>query len=164
MKQQRRLLRNIWIYTEKGQSQPCQDLLAQQEPKLAQALLNECNSDGWTPLHVASNEGHVDMIDIFARFGANVDCKAKNLRTPLHVACTRGNAQVLTALLNQNADYDAKDCDGNTPCHMVSQYGHTTCLRVLLEKHPKLVIKNKDGVSPMDVAYNKEILSVSCQL
>ena len=44
---------------------------------------------------------------------------------------------------------------------MVSQYGHTKCLRILLEKHPKLVTKNKDGVSPMDVAYNKEILSVS---
>ena len=43
---------------------------------------------------------------------------------------------------------------------MVSQYGHTQCLRVLLEKHPKLVTKNKDGVSPMDVAYNKEILAV----
>ena len=71
-------------------------------------------------MHVASNEGHVDMIDIFARFGAFLDCKAKNLRTPLHVACIRGNSQVLQALLKQGADYDASDYDGNTPCHMVS--------------------------------------------
>lgn len=95
-------------------------MLIKQDPKLAQALLNECNSDGWTPLHVASNEGHVEMIDIFAQFGACLDCTAKNLRTPLHVACIRGNAQVLQALLKQGADYDAKDCDGNTPCHMIS--------------------------------------------
>lgn len=101
------------------------------------------------------------MIEIFAQFGAHLDCKAKNLRTPLHVACIRGNAPVLQALLNQGADFDAKDCDGNTPCHMISQYGHTQCLEVLLEKHPKLVTRNKDGVSPMDVAYNKEILAVS---
>lgn len=160
-KQQRRLLRNIWIYTEKGNYQNCYELLIKQDPKLAQALLNECNSDGWTPLHVASNEGHVEMIEIFSQFGAHLDCRAKNLRTPLHVACIRGNAAVLQALLSQGADYDAKDCDGNTPCHMISQYGHTQCLTVLLEKHPKLVIRNKDGVSPMDVAYNKEILAVS---
>ena len=101
------------------------------------------------------------MIEIFAQFGAHLDCRAKNLRTPLHVACIRGNAAVLSALLAQGADYDAKHCDGNTPCHMISQYGHTQCLTVLLEKHPKLVIRNKDGVSPMDVAYNKEILAVS---
>ena len=44
---------------------------------------------------------------------------------------------------------------------MISQYGHTQCLEILLEKHPKLVTRNKDAVSPMDVAYNKEILSVS---
>ena len=44
---------------------------------------------------------------------------------------------------------------------MISQYGHTQCLEILLEKHPKLVTRNKDGVSPMDVAYNKEILAVS---
>jgi len=86
------LLRNIWIYTERGQYEACQEVLAKQDPKLAQALLNECNSDGWTPLHVASNEGHVVMINIFARFGAFLDCKAKNLRTPIHVACIRGNA------------------------------------------------------------------------
>jgi len=47
---------------------------------------------------------------------------------------------------------------------MISQYGHTQCLTVLLEKHPKLVTRNKDGVSPMDVAYNKEILAVSANL
>ena len=82
------------------------------------------------------------MIEIFAQFGAHLDCKAKNLRTPLHVACIRGNAPVLQALLNQGADFDAKDCDGNTPCHMISQYGHTQCLEVLLEKHPKLVTYN----------------------
>lgn len=34
-KQQRRLLRNIWIYTEKGNYQHCYDLLLKQEPKLA---------------------------------------------------------------------------------------------------------------------------------
>ena len=51
-------------------------------------------------MHVASNEGHVEMIEIFANFGAQLECRAKNLRTPLHVACIRGNAQVLQALLN----------------------------------------------------------------
>lgn len=110
---------------------------------------------------MASNEGHVELIEIFAHFGANLDCQAKNLRTPLHVACIRGNAQVLAALLQQGADYDKRDFEDNTPCHMISQYGHTSCLEVLLEKHPKLMIKNKYGASPMDVAYNKQICQVS---
>ena len=95
---------------------------------MAQALLNECNSDGWTPLHVASNEGHVDLIEIFAQFGSNLDCRAKTMRTPLHVACIRGNYHVINALLQKGADVNAQDSDGNTPCHFCSEYGHTDCL------------------------------------
>ena len=74
---------------------------------MAQALLNECNSDGWTPIHVAANEGHAQMIDVFAQFKANLDCKSKNKRTPLHVACMRGNIKVLGALLKYGVDIDA---------------------------------------------------------
>ena len=136
-----------------------------QDLKLASALLNECNSDGWTPLHVASNEGHVELIDIFHRFGSNVDCRAKTMRTPLHVACIRGNFSVIKALLQKGADVDAQDSDGNTPCHFCSEYGHSDCLELLLHmKHPQLVTKNKDNVSPLDVAVNKEILQVSIRI
>jgi len=34
-KQQRRLLRHIWIFTEKGNYQECLNLLIKQDPKLA---------------------------------------------------------------------------------------------------------------------------------
>lgn len=108
---------------------------------------------------MASNEGHVELIDIFHRYGSYVDCRAKTMRTPLHVACIRGNFSVIKALLHKGADVDAQDSDGNTPCHFCSEYGHSDCLELLLHmKHPQLVTKNKDNVSPLDVAVNKEIL------
>ena len=77
----------------------CYELLNNQDARIARALLNECNSDGWTPLHVASNEGHVEMIQIFHKFNANMNARAKNHRTPLHIACIRGNVGVMNALL-----------------------------------------------------------------
>ena len=76
------------------------------------------------------------MIEIFAKYNAHIDCKAKNQRTPLHVACIRGRAEILKSLLKAGANHDEKDFEGNTPCHMISQYGHTECLQILLEKHP----------------------------
>jgi ankyrin repeat protein len=65
------------------------------------------------------------------------------------------------AVLLVGADINAKDIDGNTPCHFCSEYGHKDCLRYLLLKHPSLFSKNKEGLSPLDVAVNTEILSVS---
>jgi len=138
--------------------------LRQQDRKLAEALLNECNSDGWTPMHVASNEGHVELIEVFAEFGGNLDCRSKNLRTPLHVACIRGNFGVIKALIQKEVDINAQDLDGYTPCHFCSEYGHIDCLRLLLRQHPQLIIKNKDNLSPLDVAVNKEVCQVSCPL
>ncbi len=64
-------------------------------------------------------------------------------------------------MLLVGADINAKDIDGNTPCHFCSEYGHKDCLRYLLLKHPSLFSKNKEGLSPLDVAVNTEILSVS---
>ena len=81
--------------TEKDDFISCMKLLKSQDSRVASALINQCNSDGWTPLHGASNEGHVDLIELFSEFGAILDARSKNFRTPLHVACIRGNLGVI---------------------------------------------------------------------
>ena len=83
-------------------------------------------------MHVAANEGHVELIGIFGEFGGNLDCRSKNLRTPLHVACIRGNFVVIKALIQKEVNINAQDFDGYTPCHFCSEYGHIDCLRLLL--------------------------------
>ena len=94
-------------------------------------------------------------------YGSKIDARSRNFRTPLHIASIRGNLGVVQAVLLVGADINAKDIDGNTPCHFCSEYGHKDCLRYLLLKHPSLFSKNKEGLSPLDVAVNTEILSVS---
>lgn len=147
--------------TEKDDMMTCLKILKKEDPTLSHALINQCNSDGWTPLHVASNEGHVDLIELFVEYGSKIDARSRNFRTPLHIASIRGNLGVVQAVLLVGADINAKDIDGNTPCHFCSEYGHKDCLRYLLLKHPSLFSKNKEGLSPLDVAVNTEILSVS---
>ena len=110
---------------------------------------------------MASNEGHVDLIELFLEFGGTLDARSRNFRTPLHIACIRGNLGVIQTFLIAGADINAKDIDGHTPSHFCSEYGHKDCLRYLLLKHPSLFSKNKENLSPLDVAVNTEILQVS---
>ena len=163
-KRQIELLRQIWMATEKDDLMTCLKILKKETSQLSHALINQCNSDGWTPLHVAANEGHVDLIELFVEYGSKLDARSRNFRTPLHIAAIRGNLGVIQAMLMQGADINAKDLDGNTPCHFCSEYGHKDCLRYLLLKHPSLFSKNKEGLSPLDVAVNTEILQVSSSL
>ena len=62
-------------------------------------IVNCTNSDGFTPLHLAANEGHAPLIEILIKFGAIVDGRTNNFRTPLHIACLRGNLGVIQALI-----------------------------------------------------------------
>lgn len=70
-------------------------MLKNQEPKIAQAMVTQCNSDGWTPLHLAANENFINLIELFIEYGIAIDSRSKNFRTPLHVACLRGNLGVI---------------------------------------------------------------------
>lgn len=42
--------------------------------------------NGFTPLHLASQEGHTDMVSLLLEKDADVNCRAKNGLTPMHLA------------------------------------------------------------------------------
>ena len=56
-------------------------------------------SDGCTALHIASMEGHVDIVRMLLKAGANPNAKADVRITPLHAAVLRGHTQVIEVLL-----------------------------------------------------------------
>ena len=124
-------------------------------------IINCVNSDAFTPLHLASSEGHPHLIEILVQFGAQIDARNNNFRTPLHIACLRGHLTVIKALVTAGADINAKDIDNNTPTHFCSEYGHSFCLKFILTKEPYLFDSNNEGKSPIDVANSSDILQVS---
>ena len=42
--------------------------------------------NGFTALHLASQEGHTDMVLLLLENAAEVNCRAKNGLTPMHLA------------------------------------------------------------------------------
>jgi ankyrin repeat protein len=47
--------------------------------------------DDWTPLHVASAYGHLEIAQMLLEYGANVKDLDKGIRTLLHRASERGH-------------------------------------------------------------------------
>ena len=60
-------------------------------------LMNE------TPLMVASKEGHVDEVQLFLEYGANVAAKANGF-TALYLACQNNHIEVAKVLIENGAD------------------------------------------------------------
>ena len=64
---------------------------------------------GWTPLHEASHNGHVDVVKRLIRAGGDVNEQdEEDGSTPLHDASENGHVEVITALLAAGADKTIK--------------------------------------------------------
>ena len=64
----------------------------------------DVNKTGWTPLHYASSNGHVDVIKLLIENHAYIDAESPNGSTPLMMASMYGNAQSVKLLLDEGAD------------------------------------------------------------
>ncbi|KAI9897952.1 hypothetical protein N3K66_006312 [Trichothecium roseum] len=61
----------------------------------------EAALDSWTPLNLASNAGHADIVDILLKRGANAETASKNGWTPIIRASRRGHIEVVRLLLTK---------------------------------------------------------------
>ncbi|KAI1722541.1 ankyrin repeats (3 copies) domain-containing protein [Ditylenchus destructor] len=111
--------------------------LSKSDIECAQMLLksgaqpNVKQSDGQTPLHIASRSGNVDMIRLMLSEGADPQIKANNGETPLHVAaknCHFGVVELILQNLSQMTDppdvkayVNSLTEDGETSIHYASQ-------------------------------------------
>lgn len=66
----------------------------------------------YTPLHWASQYGHLEVASLLLGNGAGPSEKADYRDTPLHLACLLGHGAVVALLLESGADPFAIDEDG----------------------------------------------------
>ncbi|XP_066946629.1 transient receptor potential cation channel subfamily A member 1 [Macrobrachium rosenbergii] len=114
-------------------------------------ILNECNDEGKTALHIASEEGHTRVVQLLISKGALLH-KDHFGRTPLHLAATGGHSQVIKTLLAVHSHIlDQTDKDGNTPLHMAVRANKPDVVTQLMSLNCKLLPDN-NNCCPIDCA------------
>lgn len=110
-----------------GDHQQVLDLLeAGQDP-------NQTDAEGRTALTEASFQGHIDIVEILVRYGANVDLGGIKLYSPLSASILGSHFHITRFLIEEGPDLRIPDINGMTPLHHAVRHGDHRTLLLLLE-------------------------------
>ncbi|KXZ44157.1 hypothetical protein GPECTOR_72g604 [Gonium pectorale] len=104
---------------------------------------------GWTPYHIAAENGHVEAIAALLQAGANKDAANEDGRTPLHVAAENGHVEAIAALLQAGANKDAAAKRCWTPLHLACLDGDLARVEQLLLQQGAPVDAAGKGLTPL---------------
>ena len=109
------------------------------------------SSSKMSPLHVATLEGHTDVVhELLARGAAVNTVDIGQQRSPLHFACCRvENLAVARLLLQHRASIRSTDVDGRTPLHVAARWGAVETCRLLLSHRAEVDAVDEYGATPL---------------
>ena len=121
--------------------------------------INSTDSSGYTALHYAARNNHVDLVRFLISNGACVNCSTRaGGDTPLHRAVYMGNLEIVQCLVGNGASILLQNNDGQICLHKACQRNHTGIVKFLLTSEPKakLVIDNKSKL-PVDYCTERSV-------
>ncbi|CAL1601327.1 unnamed protein product [Knipowitschia caucasica] len=118
-------------------------------------LVHCSDEDGYSPLHRAAYEGHVDVASALLQAGAKVNARTADCWTPLHSACRWSRVSVASLLLHHGALLNAQTNGGLTPLHLAASNpdsAHTLEL-LLSQRHLNASLRSSSGETASQVAH-----------
>lgn len=122
-----------------GNNDVLSQMLSHMNATDVQKALNRQSSVGWTPLLIACNRGHMELVTTLLGNHARVDVFDNEGRSALHLAAEHGFLQVCDALLTNKAFINSKSRVGRTALHLAAMNGYTHLVKFLVRDHNAVV-------------------------
>jgi len=115
--------------------------------------VNLADTDGATPLIMASQNGHAKVVQMLLAARADVNKgSATGGVTPLIKASNNGHTGIVMQLIMAKAEINAADKVGWTALHYASYKGYTDIVMQLITAKADVNAADKDGVTPLQIA------------
>ena len=112
---------------------------------LREASINQKDSNGYTVLHYAAAQGHLQIVKRLCQQGAELCISNNSKLTPLMVASRRGHLETVQYLLAHGASVSAKDRLGGTALIWAAHSGRLEIVQWLLAEGGATITEKKKG-------------------
>jgi ankyrin repeat protein len=96
------------------------DVVKELHVSYGDCLLCHGDEDGYTALHRASYNGHLDVVEYLISCNANVHARTTDGWEPLHSACRWNKFKVASLLMQNDADINSVTNGYQTPLHLAA--------------------------------------------
>ena len=103
--------------------------------------------------------GHVDLVDLLLRHGADVNARDAAGNTALMGVCFKGHLEIARILIEHGTDVNAQNSMGATALIYAATYGHSEIVKVLLSHGAAISPKDKEGKTALDHIIDTQITS-----
>ena len=115
-------------------------------------------SDGYTALHLATLEGHFEIVKYIVGIVNEKNPATDDGNTPLHEAARKGHLEIYKCIADQVDNKNPANDVGTTPLHEAARKGHLEICKVIILDHgADLNAKDQDRQSALDLASTKQI-------
>jgi ankyrin repeat protein len=119
------------------------------------------NQGGKTPIHIAVENDHDDIVEFLISNGANVNARDGEESTPLMSA---SNVKIIWHLIENRAQVNATNKDGETPLHLASYLGKNPVVNMLIRNGANVNATDNRGNTPLHLAVYANIRVVKSLL
>ena len=107
-------------------------ILAKSSIEKDKTIVNSVDSNQYTPIMYACEEGHDNIVSLLIDNGADIEAKGIYETRPLHRACANGRTSICSTLMQAGADIEAPDEDGERPIHYAVSRNNIETVNLLI--------------------------------
>ena len=109
-----------------------------------------------TPLHLASERGHINVARSLLERGVDVNAQDNGRSTALHLASKQGKLNIARLLLERGVDVNALNKNRSTALHLASEKSELEVVCLLLEHGADIEAEDDNGRTPLQVASGQQ--------
>lgn len=119
-------------------------------------LMTARDHTGATPLLVAAEAGHAQVVNFLFQCGAEVAATRLDGSSALHLAAAANRGAVIPLLLQKQAEVNVTNAAEETPLHLAAANNATEAAKLLIAAKANLEATDKNGKTPLQIAQAAE--------